>query len=59
MELNHWALDWFPASLQPWVLGALTLVGLGFFLAALAPKLAVLRRALPENRFDRPAKRLG
>lgn len=52
------AVDWVSAAYQPGVLAILSLTAIGFFLAALWPKLKVLLLAGPENRFDRPVKRL-
>ena len=52
------ALEWVPASYQPWVLALICLISLGFFLKALWPKLQVLQLAAKENRFRRPFKRL-
>ncbi len=52
------ALDWVSAEYQPAVLGLCTLTALGFFFAALWPKLKVLLKAKPENRFDRPLDRV-
>ena len=55
---NNRALEWVPASYQPWVLAFICLISLGFFLKALWPKLQVLQLAAKENRFGRPFKRL-
>ncbi|MBI4384835.1 MAG: 4Fe-4S dicluster domain-containing protein [Nitrospinae bacterium] len=52
------ASEWVTPSLQPAVLGILTLISLGVFLAGIWPKFRVLLRAAPDPRFDRPAKRL-
>lgn len=55
---SYRALDWVPAQYQPSLLGFFTVVALGFFFAGLWPKLQVLLRARPENRFDRPLDRI-
>ena len=52
------ALDWVSADDQPVLLGLFTIVALGFFFAALWPKLRVMLQAKPENRFDRPLDRV-
>ncbi len=52
------AWEWVPAPWQPVVLLALCLVALGFFLSGAWPKLRLLQKARPENRFDRPLLRL-
>jgi len=52
------AWEWVPAPWQPVVLLALCLVSLGFFLAGAWPKIRLLLKARPENRFDRPLLRL-
>ena len=52
------ALDWVSASLQPLVLGGLSLLALGIFLGLLWPKILVMRMAAPEPRFDRPSDRI-
>ena len=49
---------WAEFSLQPWFLITLILVGLSFFFLALWPKLQVLLRARPENRFEQFRERL-
>ena len=56
--LSYRALDWVPAEFQPALLGLFTFVALGFFFLGLWPKLRVLLRASPENRFDRPLVRI-
>ncbi|MBI4389337.1 MAG: (Fe-S)-binding protein [Nitrospinae bacterium] len=57
LPLNR-ASEWITPSQQPWVLGILTLIALGVFIAGIGSKFRVLRRAAPDARFDRPAKRL-
>jgi len=56
--VTYRALDWVSADDQPALLGLFTLVALGLFFAALWPKLRVMLRAKPENRFDRPLDRV-
>jgi len=56
--VSYRALDWVSADYQPAVLGLSTLVALGFFFAALWPKLSVMLKAKSENRFGRPLKRI-
>ena len=55
---SYRALDWVSADYQPAVLGLCTLTALGFFFAALWPKIRVMLKAKPENRFDRPLNRI-
>jgi Fe-S oxidoreductase/nitrate reductase gamma subunit len=55
--VSYRALGWVPADYQPALLGLLTLIALGFFFAALWPKLNALLKAKPDNRFDRPSDR--
>ncbi len=56
--VSYRALDWVSADFQPVVLGLCVIVALGFFLAALWPKLQALLQAKPENRLDRPLDRI-
>jgi Fe-S oxidoreductase/nitrate reductase gamma subunit len=55
---SYRALDWVSAETQPALLGLFTFIALGFFFAGLWPKLRVVLRAGPENRFDRPVQRI-
>jgi nitrate reductase gamma subunit len=55
---SYRALDWVSAATQPALLGLFTLVALGFFFAAIRPKLSVMLKAKSENRFDRPLDRV-
>jgi Fe-S oxidoreductase/nitrate reductase gamma subunit len=56
--VSYRALGWVSADYQPALLGLFTLIALGFFFAALWPKLNALLKAKPENRFDRPLNRV-
>lgn len=56
--VSYRALDWLSADYQPVFLGFFTVIALGVFFAALGPKLKVMLKAKPENRFDRPLKRI-
>jgi Fe-S oxidoreductase/nitrate reductase gamma subunit len=56
--VSYRALDWISADYQPVLLGLFTLTALGLFFAALWPKLNVMLKAKPENRFDRSLDRV-
>ena len=56
--VSYRAVDWVSAGYQPVLLGLFTLTSLGLFFAALWPKLRVMLKAKPENRFDRPWDRV-
>lgn len=57
-SVSYRALGWVPAETQPALLGCFTFIALGFFFIGLWPKLRVLLRAGPENRFDHPLERI-
>ena len=55
---SYRALDWVSAGVQPFLLGLFTVIALGFFSAALWPKLRQMLQAKPESRFDHPLNRI-
>ena len=57
-EIANRLWDGAHSGLQHWILAGLTLVSIGFFVAALWPKWQVLRRSASENRFDRMEDRV-